>query len=256
MSRRAVVAGAAWSAPAVLLATAAPARAASTACQPVRLVTDWASASYVRTSATSGTYTWVNPLGNGSIPVLTLTITASVVGPAFSSLAPANLTSTAAPTGGQAVPGLDLSLNLLQHTTNSTVTGADYTFTFSQPVTNLSFTIADIDGTYFGNNSSNSGAERVSLSSPSPISGTVADSAYLTGSGTLADQWRRRPNFTPNQTNLANTSSAGNVSVTSSALSTFTTSLRLLDNTSALSSPPAGSYNIWITPITFTLLCP
>jgi hypothetical protein len=251
--RRTLVAGAAWSAPAILLATAAPAVAASVPpCKPVTLVTDWTSSSWMRTSATTGTYTWVNPLGNGSIPVLTLTVTASVVGSSFTSLASGNLTGTAGPTGGFSQPGLDLSLNLTKKTSNTTDTGADYLFAFSQPVTGLSTTITDIDGTYFNNTSSNSGAERVRVSSPSTITGTVANSSYLTGTGTIADPWRRRPNSTPNLLDLADTSNAGNVALSSPALSSFTVGFRLLDNTTA---PPAN-YNIWLTPIMFTLLCP
>lgn len=251
--RRTLVAGAAWSTPAILLATAAPAAAASPApCTPVTLVTDWTSSSWVRTSATTGTYTWVNPLGNGSIPVLTLTVTATVVGSSFTSLAPANLTGTAGPTGGLNQPGLDLSLDLTRQTSNTTDTGADYLFSFSQAVTNFSTTIADIDGAYFGGNSSNSGAERVRLSSPSSITGTISDPQYVTGTGTSTDPWRRRPNSTPNQVGLPNTSSDGNVDLSSPALSSFTLGYRLLDNTS---NPPAH-YNIWLTPIMFTLLCP
>lgn len=252
--RRAVVAGGAWVAPAVLLATAAPAAAASTPpCQPVQLATDWTSAAYVRTSATSGTYTWVNPLGNGSIPVLTLTVTATRVGTAFTSLGAANLTSTAAPIGGQSVPGLDLNLILDQHTTNTTNTGADYTFAFSQAVTNVSFTLTDIDEAYFNNLATNSGTERVTLGSPSAMSGSIVNSGYLTGTGVAGDAWRRRPNSTPNVDNLANSSSAGNVNVTSAALSQFTVGYRLLNNTSATGG---SGFNIWLTPIMFTLLCP
>lgn len=255
VSRRAALTGAAWAAPAVLMATAAPAVAASVPpCQPVQLATDWTSAAYTRTSATSATYTWVNPLGNGSIPVLTLSVTATRVGTAFTSLGAANLTSTASPTGGQSVPGLDLNLILDQHTTNTTDTGADYTFAFSQAVTNLSFALTDIDGTYFNNQSTNSGAERVTLSSPSAISGAIVSSAYLTGTGAAGDAWRRRPNSTPNATDLANTSSAGNVNVTSPALSQFTVGYRLLDSTTTTGG--TSGFNIWLTPIMFTLLCP
>lgn len=108
------------------------------------------------------------------------------------------------------------------------------------------------EGTYFNNTSSNSGAERVRVSSPSTITGTVANSSYLTGTGTIADGWRRRPNSTPNLLDLSNTSNAGNVALSSPALSSFTVGFRLLDNTS---TPPAN-YNIWLTPIMFTLLCP
>jgi hypothetical protein len=254
IGRRALVAGAAWSAPAIVLATAAPAVAASLpACKPVTLVTDWTSTSWVRTSGIAGTYTWINPLGNGSIPVLTLTVTATVVGPLFTSLAAADLTGTAGPTGGFSQPGLDLSLNLTKKTTTTTDTGADFLFAFSRPVTNLSTTITDIDGGYLGGNSSNSGAERVRLSSPSPIAGTITNSAFLTGTGTSTDAWRRRPNSTPNVSGLAKTSNAGNVAVASAALSSFTLGFRLLDTTSG-SFP--NSYNLWLTPFTFTLLCP
>lgn len=182
-----------------------------------------------------------------------MTVTSTVVGPAFASLAVPNLTAVPGPTGGQSVPGLALSLNLLQHTTNLTNTGADYTFTFSRPVTNLAYTVTDVDGTYFGGISSNSGAERVTLSSPSPISGTPTNPAYLTGTGVSGDAWRRRPNSTPNVIDLAKTSASGNVSVTSAALSQFTLGFRLLDSTTAVG---AGNFNLWLTPFTFTLLCP
>lgn len=254
VSRRTVVAGAVWATPAIVVAAAAPAIAASpAACTPVQLVTDWSSSSYVRTSSTTGTYTWVNPLGNGSIPLLTLAITATVVGPTFTSLAAANLTGTAAPTGGSTVPGLNLSLNLSRNTTTTTNTGADFTFVFSSPVTNLSTTITDVDGGYLGGNSSNSGAERVTLTSPSPISGTIVDSAYLTGTGTTGDAWRRRPNSTPNVSNVLNSQTAGNVHVSSAALSQLTVGFRMLDTT--ITTFPAN-FNLWFQPIAFTLLCP
>lgn len=247
-----MVKGAVWTTPAVILATAAPAAAASNACTPAQLVTDWTSAAYTRTSPTTGVYTWLNPLGNGSVPVLTLTVTATVVGPTFSSVNANNLTGTAGPIGGTPGPGLDLGLTRLRSTTNTTVTGADYTFAFSQPVLNASFTIADIDGAAFNGNSNNAGAERVSLSSASAMAGTVQNTAYVTGSGTSADPWRRRPNSVPPMSALPNTSTAGDVHVTAAALSQFTLGYRLLDNTATGSA----GYNIWLTPILFTLPCP
>ncbi|QGN58966.1 hypothetical protein [Nostocoides sp. HKS02] len=252
LSRRLVVKGAVWTTPAVILATAAPAAAASNACTPAQLVTDWTSAAYTRTSPTTGVYTWVNPLGNGSVPVLTLTVTATIVGPTFSTVNPNNLSGTAGPIGGTPGPGLDLGLTRLRNTTNTTVTGADYSFAFSQPVLNASFTIADIDGTAFNGNSNNAGAERVFLTSTSAMAGTVQDTAYLTGTGTSADPWRRRPNSVPTMASLPNTSTAGDVPVTAAALSQFTVGYRLLDNTST----GAANYNVWLTPILVTLPCP
>ena len=58
--------------------------------------------------------------------MLTLTIGAAVVGPTFTTLAAGDLAGAAGPTGGQAVSGLDLSLNITQNTTNTTNTGADF----------------------------------------------------------------------------------------------------------------------------------
>jgi hypothetical protein len=251
VARRSLVTGAVWATPALLVAVAAPAAAASAGCAPARLVADWTSASYVRTGPTMGVYTWVDPLGNRSIPVLTLTVSASVVNPAYSGLRAADLTGTAGPTGGSSAPGLELALALLQSTTSSTVTGADYTFTFSRPVTNLAFAVTDIDGTGFNASTNSSGAERVSLSG-GPISGAVANASYLTGGGTVADPWRRRPNSSPSLADLPSSLNAGNVDVSAATLAAFTLSYRLLDNTST----PGTPYSIWLTPFTFTLLCP
>ncbi|QGN56852.1 hypothetical protein [Nostocoides sp. HKS02] len=80
----------------------------------------------------------------------------------------------------------------------------------------------------------------------------MTDSAYLTGTGTAPDPWRRRPNSTPNLLNLPQTSSSGNVSVTSAALSQFSVGYRLLEN----STPKPSNYNVFLTPISFTVLCP
>jgi hypothetical protein len=249
--RRSLVTGAVWATPAILVAAAAPAVAASAGCTPVQLVADWTSASYVRTGPTTGVYTWVNPLGNGSIPVLTLTIGANLVGPAFTSLRTSNLMGMAGPTGGGNLPGLELALALLRSTTSSTVTGADYTFTFSRPVTNLAFAVTDIDGTGFNANAHSGGAERLSLPA-GPISGVVANGSYLTGTGTAVDPWRRKPNSSPSLLDLPKTSNAGNVNVTAASLAAFTLSYRLLDDTSS----PGTPYSIWLTPFRFTLLCP
>lgn len=251
VARRSLVTGAVWATPAILLAAAAPAAAASAACAPVQLVADWTSASYVRTGPTTGVYTWVDPLGNGSIPVLTLTVSATLVDPAFTILRTSNLMGEAGPTGGENVPGLELALALLRSTTSSTVTGADYTFTFSRPVTNLAFAVTDIDGTGFNANAHSGGAERVFLSA-TPISGVVANASYLTGSGTATNPWRRKPNSSPSLVDLPNTSNAGNVNVTAASLAAFTLSYRLLDATSS----PGTPYSIRLTPFAFTLLCP
>lgn len=251
VARRSLVTGAVWSAPAILIATAAPAAAASAGCAPVRLVADWTSPFYVRTGPTTGVYTWVDPLGNGSIPVLTLTVSATVVGPAFTTLRASDLAGTPGPTGGSSAPGLELALALLRSTTSSTVTGADYTFTFSRPVTTLGFAVTDIDGTGFNANGRGAGAERVFLSG-APISGVVATASYLTGSGTAVDPWRRKPNSSPSLVDLPPTSNAGNVDVTAASVSSFTLGYRLLDNTSS----PGAPYSISLTPFAFTLPCP
>lgn len=251
VTRRAVVGGAVWVAPTVAAAVGAPAAAASGGCTPVRLVADWTSASYTRTGPTTGVYTWVDPLGDGSVPVLTLTIAATPVGSEFSTVRADNLVGTAGPTGGANQPGLELALALLRNTTTSTVTGADYTFTFSRPVSNLSFVLAGIDGVGFNANANGSGAERLSLA-PGAATGVVVDSSYLTGAGTPNNPWRRKPNSVPDAVSLPATSSAGDVNVTAASLAAFTLSYRLLDSTSS----PGTPYAVYLTPFTFTLPCP
>lgn len=199
-TRRAVVAGLAWSAPAVVVAASAPAFAVSPRCLKPATVT-WNSTSYQRSSETQGTYTVADPDGTaGPLKGMTITVENTFTGtntrlsqqllPTGSTTRPSlNLTAfMRSPSIGGATGPLALhqspkvNANKSENLTNENKTIT--TFTFSQPVTSLSFSIADIDS------AASDFRDAVALVSATRYTATIRNTATVTGNGTLGTPWR------------------------------------------------------------------
>lgn len=145
-TRRTVLRGAAWTAPAVVVAGSAPALAASTdPCEPVPVTVDWQSANYTRNSAYAGVYTI--PLSDGT----TLRMNLSSV---FTSMSPGgvaggglssndNLRRSQFNIGGTGEPGLVLHQNDKLHQRRNGY--QTLTATFSRTISSISFAVTDID---------------------------------------------------------------------------------------------------------------
>lgn len=138
VSRRTLVAGAAWSAPVMALAAASPFASASAPC-PEQAQINWAS-SFTATDRQNGQGTFTTPTGE------TVTYTLVVVsGP--NNEVPATSTNLTTNSIGVflgdrqtvAAPSKDFDAAYTQTTT----------VTFDRPVTNLSFRIFDVDGSEF-----------------------------------------------------------------------------------------------------------
>lgn len=200
-TRRAVVAGLAWSAPAVVVAASAPAFAVSPRCLKPATVT-WNSTSYQRSSETQGTYTVADPDGTaGPLKGMTITVKNTFTGtntrlsqqllPTGSTTRPSlNLTAfMRSPSVGGASGPLALHQSPKENTAKSDLLTTDAnktitTFTFTQPVTSLSFSIADIDS------AASDFRDAVALVSATPYTATIRNTATVTGNGTLNTPWR------------------------------------------------------------------
>ncbi|MFV0462003.1 MAG: hypothetical protein ACK5MP_02220 [Nostocoides sp.] len=222
-NRRAVVA-AAWASPGIVISTGTPALASSpAACVPQTLTADFSTTAYVRTSASSATYTWTDPYGTGVD--LTLTIAASLI--AGGGNIDSESLTTLAFVGTTGNTGVALSYSGRQNVA--------YSYSFNLPVTSVSYVLTDIDK-----------SEAVWVT-PTPASGTIANSTYLTGSGTQADPWTRSSGSVEIDNN---TSNQGNVSVAygSGLMSSFQVVVG--------GGTPPNTRTVYLTSLTFTTVCP
>lgn len=145
-TRRAVVRGAAWSAPTIALVGNAPAIAASSPCQPVPVIVDWQSAQYTRVNASSGYY--VIPLSDGTTIRMNISSTWSNMDPggvanADGGTADDNLQLSAFNIGGTGQPGLVLHQNNYNYP--YTTGQQNVTFTFDRQLSTIDFAVTDVD---------------------------------------------------------------------------------------------------------------
>lgn len=242
-SRRHVLKAAAWSAPVVVVASAAPAYANSH-CTTTAYTMDWRNSGWTFVP-TSSSAQWASGEGTGTATALTTGLTA----PQIAAIQPLTVTGTnTVPTsgtsnrmrGGSFPYGGNTFSNMRVSTVNVSGFGhrglalaqdmagraerselplsnhyQELTLSFSRPVTDLSFRIGDIDATN-GNHS-----DRVTVA---PQAGTVARQNNVLGNGTgTADG---NDPFRPSGTAIVNdtTGTAGNVTMTwgSTALSAVT----------------------------------
>lgn len=152
ITRRRVVRGSAWAAPAIVVGAAAP-RAAASPCPPVSYTIDWSSSSFVRTSSTNASIRATSQ--NASAPQITLTVTAQYTGAMKSgteTTGDASL-SKVGQIGGSFTSGLKIqqSVTTTDYSTPKRAALGTYTFAFTgadgKPVSvsNLAFTVTDID---------------------------------------------------------------------------------------------------------------
>ena len=147
-TRRTVLRGAAWTAPAVVVAGSAPALAASP-CEPTPVTVDWESARYTRQSATSGYYTI--PLSDDT--TITMQISSSFTGgmepggvAGDGGTANDNLRLSSFIIGGTGERGLVLHQNDRRYPRYAGYNGVQtVTFTFDRQVSTLDFDVTDID---------------------------------------------------------------------------------------------------------------
>ncbi|MGW9738841.1 hypothetical protein ACUXPL_001872 [Micrococcus sp. 140720015-1] len=261
-SRRAVVAGLAWSTPVVAASLAAPAFATSPRCLVTTTAT-WNSARYVRSSSTEGVYTFPDPDGTGPLQGMTLTVSTSLGSNTRTGNQGPNVINNPTPTvndnlralGGATIGGATSPLALHQspifnsRKTDNTLTDANKsvtTFTFTRQVTSLSFTITDIDS------ASNDFWDAVAVVSPTAYTATKTSPTQVTGAGTVTNPWQAANNNLP----VPDTSTAGNVRVTFSApLTTF--AIHYWNRTNLSSSTIDGDQRIFISDLQLTYnACP
>lgn len=155
ITRRRVVRGSAWAAPAIVVGAAAP-RAAASPCPPVSYTIDWSNSSFVRTSSTNASIRATSQ--NASAPPITLTVTAQYTGAMKSGTERSGDTSLSAvpgQVGGSFTSGLRIQQTVttpVYYTPERAARGT-YTFAFTGAdgspvsVSNLAFTVTDIDST-------------------------------------------------------------------------------------------------------------
>lgn len=181
-------------------------------CQPTVLNPDFGSDNWVysttpdqRTSA--GTYTWVNPTGDGTD--LTMSITAQTLNPNTRWI-PTNMVLLD-PAGGTGTTGINFGLQDM-HLPQARY-GAAIDVTFSRPVSNLTFTMSDIHGYAGATTTDGLGQERLANRS-SILTGTKQNTNYLRGDGSITNPWVGKGDNTFNPNN--NTQGAGNVNFAAS----------------------------------------
>lgn len=140
--RRAVTRAAAWSAPVVAVATAAPAKAATTCVDTRTGRIDW-GAGYTRSNVNSGSGTAQMDLGANDITYTISTVEGPRLAPSSTQLTAPEVVNGESvlrlfPVLGGAV-GASPAADIAGFTQTTTIT-------FSQPVSNITFTVIDVDG--------------------------------------------------------------------------------------------------------------
>ena len=237
-SRRAVVATGAWAVPVVLLSVPAPAFAASPACTAPYKITWGTSAMTARTQ-----------VGNVQSTVATATVTSG-------SGTPVTATFSSTPAGTDARDATNLTVPNVTNIgglgagkkgiafSHSNITSGrtnrqTVTIIFSREVSGLSFTVTDIDSDN-NNGNNNDYWDQIELSGTR----SAVKPATVLGTGVLGDAWH----YTNNNTSLAETSSAGIVTVTYGAPVTSIT----VDYWSATNG---GDQWVFLSDFTFTAAC-
>lgn len=240
-TRRTVLRGAAWTAPAVVAAGSAPALAASTnPCEPVPVTVDWQSASYVRNSSTSGVYTI--PLSDGSTVTMQLSST-------FTNMSAGGVTAPSATSNdnlrlsqfniaGTGEPGLVLHQNDLKY--QGLYGYQTLTVTFSRTISSISFAVTDIDW------------------NPTDFRDAVRPSGNLTAtpSSGVSISPSTDPNFAgyyrkQNQGSTDNASAESNLQLSGTNISTF--SLRYANFDTSYNQHPDRDQRVFLTDFHLTV---
>lgn len=245
VSRRTVTQGLAWSVPVFAAAVAAPLASASVACVEIMSTS---TATFTRTSATAAVFTWTDLFGDGKD--FTLTLAAIPNGGANMAINTTNnLTLDSATAGGEALPSVRLSLDTLTLANGGGGERVNFSFALdgvASSVDDLSYKIKDIDGVQALDG--NGGAERVYVSQGT---GTF-NSTWIAGQGIGSNPWKSTT--TAPNAEVIPTSSAGNVAVTTTSVSSF--DLTFIANNSGRAPADRPNQNIWIGPFAFTAINP
>lgn len=228
ISRRTVARGALWTAPSIIVSTAAPAYAAS--CAAVNYAAPLNASTVQTASTTSATGTATSSTTGTDAVTYKITSSAgsgTILGAANESTAGGGPTSYYNGTG-------DLGSDGLQLQQNGGVTGQTITFTFSRAVTDLTFTVADID-------SAGTGYYDAVSFSLAPT--TIVNGAAVKGAGTKASPLQAiNANQQVNSSTLANRSTV----TFSGPLTTFSMTFSSATGTTA--------QQIFLTQMRFTSL--
>lgn len=214
-TRRSIVTGSAWAIPTIVVASAAPVRAASI-CAATTLTTNFNSPAWTYSTAAdqrsaTGTYTWMNPTGDGR----DFTMTISVTGRGTNTTMRTNTLSPIGPnTGGLNASGVRLPI---ANSNAGIEEGLDVSISFTAdgaPTTadDFAMTVTDVDGSRNTAAPDGFGSERVALLDQANFATTITNPSYVVGSGTIADPWRATTQGNPRNPNN-NTGSKGNVSI-------------------------------------------
>lgn len=247
-TRRTLVRGAAWSVPVVAAATAAPAYAASP-CDSLAGTVDWGNTGrYVRSGATSATYTIPDPDGSGPGQPLTLTVSVVETGSNVqlgSQLGVNDNLRTDTGVGGSSNTVASLTLhqspvrdgnkvNTWTTSSNRSITR----FTFSRPVTNLVFTLRDIDS------AARDFLDAIAIVGAS-FTPTIANPTLITGNGSTGNPLRSAGANAP----VDNSSADGNVTISMPSATSFDVYYWNLSDTS--SNQIDGDQKVFISGLSF-----
>lgn len=222
--RRTLVSGAAWAVPAVMVAQAAPAMAASTLCTDGVYTLVWSQGgTYTRISSTLATYT------STDLPGLVVTLTTIPRGSNLGVGSPNLTLLTTSQVGALGVPGVRLQTQGGVGYDNR----CDYVISFNATVTDLSYTLTDID---------QGSEEDVSAASPAGFSYSTVSGTTVSGAGTQANPWSGTGNV--NNTD----DSSGNVTVSYTGTGTSYT-VSMWNATSAQGS------SIFLANLKFSIPC-
>lgn len=228
ISRRTVVVGAAWVAPAVVAVSALPAAAASPGCTSSTVALNWGLAVLGGTRQLTDPFTRTisfTPQPAGTKPGTTITFTAlhewagNMRGD--NDTFQGNAAVTTFNVGGIGEVGYGL-LQRVGQNGKTVPTAADYqtvTFTFPEPLHGLSFSITDIDRTWStGQRETRDFFDAVALTSPTPYTAVAPSGSKVIGSGTTADPWRNQQDG-----NVSEDGPGGQIDITFTApVTTFT----------------------------------
>ncbi|MGF9759672.1 hypothetical protein AAII07_31200 [Microvirga sp. 0TCS3.31] len=253
-SRRTVLRAAAWTAPAVSVAVAVPAFAATSGpvvCANANYEVKWASHYTARSGMAVANLVSAAGAGTVGSAALTMGVTSRFFGEmeaASSGDGTSNLAVSPFTVGGTAMRGLTIMQRAKQGVSRFSGTrsnhGQEITLLFNRPVTNLKFKLTDIDSMdpTFGNGQYQ---DRISVSGTP--SGARAN--QVTGTGRANDPWK------PSGTNIQQDPSSGargnvDVSYANQPASAVYTITYWNDQSGTLTS--RGLQGVFLTDLTFT----
>lgn len=195
-TRRALMRGAAWTAPIAIASVAAPALAVSPDCATEDVSLNWGFAQYSGAPSTTAAFTTnvnFNPTpSNSTFPSLNTPMTATILhtyyGRARGSTPNGTISTFNVGGIGQVGYYLRQQIGANGNTTPATTDYQTIRFTFSEPIRNLRFSITDIDRAWTTTN--RDFIDGVSLTSSAAFTSSVPSGSQVTGAGTASSPWQ------------------------------------------------------------------